>query len=47
MPDFVELVVNAVFTGLGTVIGVFLGTRLFVSKLEVLISKLKRNGGGQ
>ena len=41
MPDFFELVVNAMFTGLGTAVGAFLGTRLVVHRLKGLISKLK------
>lgn len=46
MSDFIELIINAMFTGLGTAVGAFLGTKLVVHKLESLLAKLK-NGGGK
>ncbi|HLC92297.1 MAG TPA: hypothetical protein VJH23_01165 [archaeon] len=41
MPEVSEIVINAVFTGAGTAVGAFLGTRLVVHKLEGLLERLK------
>lgn len=35
-----EIIINAMFTGVGTAIGAFLGTKLVVHKLEAILTSL-------
>ena len=41
MNEYVQLVVNGMFTGLGASLGAYFATRLFIHHLEMLEKRLK------
>lgn len=44
MNEYLQLVLNGLFTGLGASIGAYLAARVFIHHLEVLEKRLKNNG---
>lgn len=42
MADAFEIIINAVFTGFGVAIGVYLANNHFLKKLEKLVKKMRK-----
>jgi uncharacterized protein YneF (UPF0154 family) len=43
MTPMFEIIINAIFTGIGVTIGTYIANRLLIKKLDTMIERLKTN----
>lgn len=43
MNEYLQLILNGLFTGLGASLGAYLATRLFIKHIEMLEKRIKNN----